>query len=189
MAGQELFRIIDGSGVLVDAKVPQSRLAGLSTGSEAQISGADLSKPVSAKVRSILPIVGTTDRTATVRLEVKGGPLLKVGGLYQATLHPKSETGLVVPDGAVLHSGKRDVVFLALGDGRFRPQEVKTGPVAGGMVLVREGLEAGDEVVVSAQFLLDGESRLQAALDQMSAGAEDAPAPKANPHAGMAGMP
>lgn len=87
------------------------------------------------------------------------------------TLHPKSETGLLVPDGAVLHSGTRDVVFVSLGAGRFRPQEVKTGPADGGQILVREGLEAGDEVVVSAQFLLDGESRLQAALDQMQAGA------------------
>jgi len=170
MAGQELFRIVQGTGVLVDARVPQSRLPGLSTGSTAEITGSDLSSPVKAVVRSILPVVGTNDRTATVRLEVRGKNPLRVGGLYQAVLHPRMETGLVVPDAAVLHSGTRDIVFLALGEGKFRPQVVKTGPSGGGNTLVREGLEAGDEVVVSAQFLLDGESRLQAVLDEMNAG-------------------
>ncbi|HXP90246.1 MAG TPA: efflux RND transporter periplasmic adaptor subunit [Fibrobacteria bacterium] len=169
MAGQELFRIVQGSGVLVDAQVPQSRLPGLSTGSAAEISGSDLAVPVKAVVRSILPVVGAGDRTATVRLEVRGANPLRVGGLYQTQLHPKLETGLVVPDASVLHTGTRDIVFLALGGGRFRPQKVETGPSEGGKTLVRQGLEAGDEVVVSAQFLLDGESRLQAVLDQMDA--------------------
>ena len=171
MAGQELFRIVQGTGVLLDARVPQSRLPGLAPGSAAEISGSDLSSPLKAVVRSILPVVGSSDRTATVRLEVRGKNPLRVGGLYQAVLHPKTETGLVVPDDAVLHSGTRDIVFLALGEGKFRPQVVKTGPSGGGNTLVREGLEAGDEIVVSAQFLLDGESRLQAVLDQMNAGA------------------
>jgi len=172
MEGQELFRIVQGSGVLVDALVPQSRLPGLATGSAAEISGSDLAAPVKAVVRSILPVVGTNDRTATVRLEVRGANPLRVGGLYQAQLHPKLETGLVVPDASVLHTGKRDIVFLALGGGGFRPQQVETGPSEDGKTLVRDGLEAGDEVVVSAQFLLDGESRLQAVLDQMNAGAD-----------------
>jgi Cu(I)/Ag(I) efflux system membrane fusion protein len=171
MAGQELFRIVDGLGVLLDALVPQSRLPGLASGSRAEITGQDLTSPVQAVVRSILPVVGANDRSATVRLEIRGRNSLRVGGLYQAELHPKNETGLVVPDAAVLHSGTRDIVFVALGGGKFRPTEVRTGPSAGGSTLVREGLEAGDEVVVSAQFLLDGESRLQAALDQMNAGA------------------
>jgi Cu(I)/Ag(I) efflux system membrane fusion protein len=169
MAGQELFRIVRGSGVLVDALVPQSRLPGVSTGSVARITGSDLAAPVKAVVRSILPVVGANDRTATVRLEVRGANPLRVGGLYQAELHPKTETGLVVPDAAVLHTGTRDIVFLALGGGRFRPQSVEVGPSEGGETMVREGLEAGDEVVVSAQFLLDGESRLQAVLDEMDA--------------------
>ena len=171
MAGQELFRIVQGRGVLLDAQVPQSRLPGLSTGSSAEISGADLAAPVEASVRSILPVVGANDRTATVRLEVRGANPLRVGGLYQVRLHPKTETGLVVPDASVLHSGTRDIVFLALGGGRFRPQVVEIGPSDGGETLVRQGLEAGDDVVVSAQFLLDGESRLQAVLDEMDAGA------------------
>lgn len=172
MAGQELFRVVRGAGVLVDAKVPQSRLAGLVVGASAEVAGSDLPKPVMAKIRSILPNLDPSDRTATVRLEAQGNPFLRVSGLYQAVLSPKSETGLLVPDAAVLHSGRRDVVFLALGDGRFRPVEVATGPSAGGKTLLRGGIEAGDEVVVSAQFLLDGESRLQAALDQLQAGAD-----------------
>jgi len=113
MAGQELFRVVDGAGVLVDARVPQSRLSGLATGSPAEISGLDLATPVKARVRDILPVLGT-DRTASVRLQIAGKNTIRVGGLYQVSLHPKSETGLVVPDGAVLHSGTRNVVFVAL---------------------------------------------------------------------------
>ena len=95
---------------------------------------------------------------------------VRVGALYQARFQARRETGFVVPQDAVLHTGRRDIVFLALGDGKFRPVEVVLGPSGEGKTLVRSGIEAGDEVVVSAQFLLDGESRLQAALDQLSVG-------------------
>ena len=80
----------------------------------------------------------------------------------------------------MLDSGTRKVVFLALGNGKFEPREVETGPAAGDLVEIRKGLEAGDEVVSGASFLVDSESRLRAALEQMSAkpsqgGADAAP--------------
>ena len=170
MAGQELFRIVSDGPVLLEARVPQERVGAIRPGTEARIEGGSLARPVEGRVESVLPEISRTDRTAAVRLRAGAGAGIRPGGSYQAVLVPRSRAALVVPEGGVLHSGKRDVVFLALGGGRFRPVEVRAGATSGGRTEVLDGVEAGDEVVVSAQFLLDGESRLQAALDQMRAG-------------------
>lgn len=175
MAGAELFRIVEGAGVLLEARLPVAQAAQLKTGDVAELTGAGLEKPLTAKVVATLPLVERASRSATVRLAPTKGDL-RIGALYRARFQAKAMTGFVVPQDAVLHSGRRDVVFLALGDGRFQPAEVKLGATANGRTLVLSGVEAGDEVVVSAQFLLDGEGRLQAALDQLTAGAEAAPA-------------
>jgi multidrug efflux pump subunit AcrA (membrane-fusion protein) len=71
---------------------------------------------------------------------------------------------LVVPDDAVLDTGLRSVVFVSVGEGRFVPREVTVGDRAGGQAQILEGIEAGDQVVVKATFLLDSESRIRAAL-------------------------
>jgi len=175
MAGAELFRIVEGNGVLLEARLPVAEAALLKAGDVAELTGAGLEKPLAARVVATLPLVDRASRSATVRLSATKGEL-RIGALYQARFQAKAATGFVVPQDAVLHSGKRDVVFLALGDGRFQPAEVKLGATSSGKTLVLSGVEAGDEVVVSAQFLLDGEGRLQSALDQMTAGAEAAPA-------------
>ena len=73
---------------------------------------------------------------------------------------------LLVPQSAVLHAGDRSFVFLALGEGRFRPREVTIGLRAGERVEVLAGLEGGEEVVASGTFLIAAESRLRAALEQ-----------------------
>jgi Cu(I)/Ag(I) efflux system membrane fusion protein len=82
----------------------------------------------------------------------------------------------------VLDSGTRKVVFVALGDGKFEPREVETGPAAGEQVEIRRGLEAGEEVVSGAAFLVDSESRLRAALAQMGAKADAKAAPSTPQH-------
>ena len=176
MAGAELFRIVEGAGVLLEARLPVAEAALLKAGDAAELTGAGLATALVAKVVAVLPQVERTSRSATVRLTLAKGGEIRIGALYQARFQAKATTGFVVPQDAVLRSGRREVVFLDLGNGRFRPVEVRTGTTSGGKTLVLEGVEAGDEVVVSAQFLLDGESRLQAALDQMMAGAESAPA-------------
>ena len=90
----------------------------------------------------------------------------------EAVLKTGTRKGLLVPLDAVLDSGTRKVVFVALGDGKFEPREVVTGPATGDLVEVRKGLEAGDEVVTGAAFLVDSESRLRAALASLGAKAE-----------------
>jgi Cu(I)/Ag(I) efflux system membrane fusion protein len=168
MAGQELFRIVAGSGALLEARLPMNA-ASVRPGDQAEVTGAGIGK-VSAKVVSLVPQLDRSSRSVIVRLSLEKAADIRIGAQYQVSFTPYREAGMIIPENAVLHSGKRDVVFLALGDGKFRPVEVVLGPIAGGKVLVRSGLELGDEVVVSAQFLLDGESRLQSALDQLDAG-------------------
>jgi Cu(I)/Ag(I) efflux system membrane fusion protein/cobalt-zinc-cadmium efflux system membrane fusion protein len=79
-----------------------------------------------------------------------------------------SEAALVVPQEAVIDSGTRKLVFVALGKGRFQPREVRIGVEGdGNLYQILEGLSAGEEVVVSAQFMLDSESRLREAIQKM----------------------
>ena len=85
-----------------------------------------------------------------------------------ANVSLRAERGerLVVPQSAVLYGGERSFVFRALGDGRFRPQAVQVGLRSGEQVEILTGLEAGDEIVTSATFLIASESRLRAAMAQ-----------------------
>lgn len=166
MAGQELYRIVEGAGSLLEARIPLSAAA-VRSGDLARVRGDGI-QVGSARVVSVVPEVERSTRSAVVRLAPQKGVSIRVGAQYQVEFDGNPEKGLVVPENAVLHSGTRDVVFLALGGGKFRPVVVTTGPTSDGRTLLRTGLEAGDEVVVSAQFLLDGESRLRSALDQLT---------------------
>jgi Cu(I)/Ag(I) efflux system membrane fusion protein len=102
---------------------------------------------------------------------------------------PKREV-LVVPDSAVIDSGTRQTVLVALGEGRFEPREVKTGARGDNYVEVRDGLKEGEQVVVAANFLIDAESNLKAAFSGMGAApASAASAPAAGaPSAGHRGQ-
>jgi Cu(I)/Ag(I) efflux system membrane fusion protein len=83
-------------------------------------------------------------------------------------LKSQARKGLTVPIDAVLDSGARKIVFVALGEGRFEPREVETGANLGESVEVRSGLKLGEAVVTRANFLVDSESRLRAALAQFA---------------------
>lgn len=123
-----------------------------------------------ARVAFIDPVLDPKTRTAKVRLVV-ANPRgeLKPDMFGDAVIHAGQRKGLTVPLDAVLDSGTRKVVFVALGDGRFAPREVETGPSAGDRVEIRKGLAAGESVVTGAAFLVDSESSLRAALAQMAA--------------------
>jgi Cu(I)/Ag(I) efflux system membrane fusion protein len=129
-----------------------------------------------ARVAFVDPVLDPKTRTAKVRLVVanpKGE--LKPDMFGDAVVHAGLRRGLTVPLDAVLDSGTRKVVFLALGDGKFVPRVVETGGSEGDRVEIRSGLSEGDEVVSGAAFLVDSESRLRSALAQMGSG-KDAPA-------------
>jgi Cu(I)/Ag(I) efflux system membrane fusion protein len=83
-------------------------------------------------------------------------------------LEGRDRSGLRVPADAVIRSGTKDVVFIALGDGKFSPREVQLGAHNGSEVEVRNGLKAGQQVVTRANFLVDSESQLRASLAAMT---------------------
>jgi Cu(I)/Ag(I) efflux system membrane fusion protein len=133
------------------------------------------------RVAFVDPVLDPKSRTLRVRIEVanpKGE--LKPDMFGEAVLKAGTRKGLLVPLDAVLDSGTRKVVFVALGEGKFEPREVETGPASGDQVEIRRGLAAGDEVVTGASFLVDSESRLRAALAQLGAKA-DGPVSPATP--------
>jgi multidrug efflux pump subunit AcrA (membrane-fusion protein) len=80
-------------------------------------------------------------------------------------LEARREQGIVVPDSAVIDTGARQVVFVEASPGLFEPRDVRAGPRSEGQVIVRSGLREGEQVAVAANFLLDSESRLRAALN------------------------
>ena len=82
-------------------------------------------------------------------------------------LKAKGDEALAVPQTAVLDTGSRKLVFVSRGEGRFDPREIKTGYLAGGYYQVLEGLAPGEQVVTSANFLIDSESQLSTAVGQM----------------------
>jgi Cu(I)/Ag(I) efflux system membrane fusion protein len=114
------------------------------------------------------PILDPKTRTAKVRLEF-ANPVgeLKPEMFGEAILQGPSHKGLLIPRDAVLDAGTTKVAFVALGHGKFEPREITVGGSVGERIEIRSGLSAGDEVVVRANFLVDSESRLKAALAQM----------------------
>ncbi|MET0342406.1 MAG: efflux RND transporter periplasmic adaptor subunit, partial [Polyangiales bacterium] len=121
----------------------------------------------SGKVSYVDPLLDPKTRTVRVRLAVPNPTgVLRPEMFGDVVLHGSEREGLRVPADAVIESGTRSVVFVALGEGKFRPREVKLGHRLGDDVEVLAGLAAGENVVVGANFLLDSESRLRSTLQR-----------------------
>jgi Cu(I)/Ag(I) efflux system membrane fusion protein len=121
-------------------------------------------------VNAILPEVNATTRTLKARIELAnpGGRL--VPGMF-ATIDfapTRLSSVVLVPSEAVIRTGKRTIVIVAQGVGRFLPVDVETGSESRGQTEIRKGLRDGDSVVVSGQFLIDSEANLKAAITRMS---------------------
>jgi Cu(I)/Ag(I) efflux system membrane fusion protein/cobalt-zinc-cadmium efflux system membrane fusion protein len=116
-------------------------------------------------VNFIYPQVDMTTRTARVRVIFPNPGLKLMPGMFvNAVLQVRAGTQLVIPASGVLQSGTRQVVFVNRGDGYLEPREVELGARAGEDFIVLKGLKEGEEIVTSANFLIDSESQLQAAL-------------------------
>jgi len=174
MPGEPLYRIVDLSTMWVVAEVFEQDLGGVRIGQEAVTSvKAYPGRSFSGRVAFVYPTVGAETRTARVRIEIPNPDELLKAGMYAtveiaAPLDAKDV--LAVPESAVLDSGARQVVLIDHGDGRFEPRAVSLGERADGYVAVLGGVEAGESVVVSANFLIDAESNLKAALSGFSGG-------------------
>ena len=185
-AGATLFRIAGLGSVWVVAEVPEAQAAALVPGSRVEVSVAAYpGEKLSGRVTSILPELNAATRTLRARIEVPNASgKLKPGMFANVQLAGSGRETLVVPGDAVIRTGERNVVIVAEGKGQFRPVEVEIGMEAGGSTEIRKGLKAGDQVVVSGQFLIDSEASLRSALDRLQ-GPETAPtAQAAGKHAG-----
>lgn len=170
-AGEHQYIIADLSTVWVDVDVYEYELPWVRKGMAAEMELAYMpGNRLKGKVLFIYPYLNTKTRTAKVRLQFSNPDYRLKPGMY-ADIYLKSSLGknaLVVPQEAVIFSGVRRLVFISLGRGRFRPREVKLGvEVNQNEYQVLNGLEEGEEIVLSAQFMLDSESRLQEAIQKM----------------------
>jgi len=169
MSGELLFRIADLSTVWLIAEVFEQDIGGVRPGQAVQVHiNTYPDKLFSGKVGFIYPTLATETRTVKVRIELPNGEGLLKPGLYGSVMlatQGDKDAHLAVPDSAVIDSGMRQIVLLQRSAGQFEPRTVKLGLQADGYREVLEGLEAGDEVVTRANFLIDAESNLKSALD------------------------
>lgn len=169
--GEVLYQVTDLSSVWVLADVFEQDIAEVTPGARARITlAAHPGRDFSGTVDYVYPTLDEKTRTVPVRI-VLANPqhLLKPAMYAQVELQSRATAPVpAVPDSALIDSGRRRIVLVQRGEGRFEPREVQTGQQGEGYVEVRQGLQAGERVVVAANFLIDAESNLQAALQAMS---------------------
>jgi membrane fusion protein, copper/silver efflux system len=170
-AGDHQYEIVDLSTVWVDVDIYEYELPWVRQGMPAEMDLAYIpGKRFTGKVLYVYPYLDAKTRTAKLRLEFPNPDYLLKPEMY-ANVYLKSAVShdsLVIPQEAVLQSGVRNLVFISLGKGKFQPRQVKIG-VEGNHdeYQVLSGLTEGEEIVVSAQFMLDSESRLREAILKM----------------------
>jgi Cu(I)/Ag(I) efflux system membrane fusion protein len=178
MPGDELYRLSDISVVWVIAEVPESDIGRIALGAPASITiRAYPGEVFKGKVAFVLPQLKAETRTAQVRIELPNPDFRLLHLMYaDITIETgQQEPVLAIPTSAVIDSGKRQVAILEQGGGRFKPVAIKLGRIGNGYVEIREGLKAGDSIVTRANFLLDAESNLKAALATLTSGEGAAP--------------
>jgi Cu(I)/Ag(I) efflux system membrane fusion protein len=178
MAGAPLFRISGLSTVWANAEVPESQAALVRPGAMVRAqSPAAPGVSFEGRVQAILPDVNAATRTLKARLELANPGFRLVPGMFVSMqfMDTRGENVLLVPTEAVIQTGKRTVVMVAEENGKFRPVEVQAGIESSGQTEIKRGLQAGQKVVVSSQFLIDSE----ASLKGVEARLNDAPKPTA----------
>ena len=171
MTGAPLFRINGLSTVWVNAEVPESKAAWLAPGSLAEAHAVAFpDQTFRGKVEALLPEVDLATRTLTARIELANpGQRLLPGMFVTVSIAPMNASPvLLVPTEAVIETGKRRVVIVAEGNGRFAPVDVDVGAEANGQSEIRKGLKAEQKVVISGQFLIDSEASLKATVSRMA---------------------
>ena len=180
-AGMKLYRLADLSIVWVQSQIYEQDLPFVSVGQEAQVSLSYLpDRKFNGRVTYIYPVVDEKTRTGRVRMEFHNpGFFLKPGMFATVQLHAElSADALLVPDSSILRSGETTTVFVALEGGKFDPRTVTLGPRSeNNMYQVLSGLNEGEHVVTSGQFMLDSESQLREAIQKMLNPAAPSPSP------------
>jgi Cu(I)/Ag(I) efflux system membrane fusion protein/cobalt-zinc-cadmium efflux system membrane fusion protein len=171
MAGEELLQIADLSRVWVNAELYEQDLPWVQVGQQARVELPYApGKALTGKVDFLYPYLDGETRTVKARIVFSNPDAQLKPDMYANVTIDTAEIkgALTVPEDAVLRSGTGALVFVALGDGKFEPRPVELGVSGGdGFVQIRSGLRVGEDVVTSAQFMLDSESRLREAIRKM----------------------
>jgi Cu(I)/Ag(I) efflux system membrane fusion protein/cobalt-zinc-cadmium efflux system membrane fusion protein len=171
--GMNLYRIADVSTIWADVEVFENQIPWLRLGQRATIElPYESGRRVTGHVRYLYPFLTEETRALKVSIELPNpGARLRVGMYANVIFDVPSATGvLAVPEEAVIRSGTRNVIVIALGEGRFHVRDVVLGVNGNGLWEVKTGLDEGEQVVVSAQFLIDSESSLREAIRKITSG-------------------
>ena len=164
--GTKLYSVADLSSVWVYAQLFQNDIGRVAVGNPAEITVDSYpGRTFPGRVSFIWPQLDKDTRTAKVRLEIPNSEMkLSLGMFVNIRLDLPMGRQLVVPASAIFHTGEKQIAFIDKGDGHFEPREIETAARAGDDVVIAKGLRAGERIVTSANFLIDSESQLQAAL-------------------------
>lgn len=167
----ELYYIADLSGVWLIVTLYEYDVASISIGDRADIHlPYDPSKLLTGKISYIYPEIEAETRTARARLEIENpGQSLKPGMFANVEIKKDLGEAIVIPDDSVIDTGLRRIVFVKSKATLFEPREVKTGARVSDGFIVLSGLKDGEEIVASAHFLIDAESKMKAALEKGAA--------------------
>ena len=169
--GMIVYRITDYSHVWVVGDIYQQDIPLISTGQHVEVLlDYNQGKTFTGKISWIAPELDPQSRTLRVRVNLKNTPDLAIKPGMNATILIRTAMAkdvLTIPEQALIRSGLRTLVIVARGEGLFEPREVKAGQSAGGYTEILEGIFEKDEIVVSSQFLIDAESNLKAAVQNM----------------------
>lgn len=169
-AGEPMFEIAGLDRVWILADVYETELGLARVGAPAKVNLSYLpGRTFEGRVTFVTPTVDPMTRTAKVRIEVDNRDgALKPEMFAEVIIEEPARSVVVVPESSVLSTGTRSVLFVVKDDGTFEPRDVETGTKSDRYVEVRRGVEPGEKVATQANFLIDSESRLKAALAQMS---------------------
>jgi Cu(I)/Ag(I) efflux system membrane fusion protein len=171
--GDALFRIVDHSVVWALADIAERDIALIAPGQKVDVRPRAYSdRTFKGKVALIYPHLNMETRTARVRIELPNPDGLLRGDMYAEVeiAAGGNEKALTVPESAVIDTGKRQVAIVDKGEGRFEPREVKIGRRGEGLVEIKSGVSENERVVTAANFLIDAESNLKAALRALDQG-------------------
>jgi len=170
-AGMNLYKFADLSTIWVDVEIFENQVPWMQLGQQALIElPYEPGKKYVGRVRYLYPFFNKKTRTMKVSIELQNPGQKLRANMYANVVFevPSARNVLAVPEEAVIHSGRRNVVVLDRGNGTFQAVEVTLGVNGSGLWEVKEGLEDGAVVVVSAQFLIDSESNLQEAIRKIT---------------------
>ncbi|MCY1274428.1 Multidrug resistance protein MdtA [compost metagenome] len=190
--GTTLFRLADLSRIWVIAEVPEGQARAIAAGQAVKVLPTGTTEPLAGKIDTVLPDINPATRTIKVRIVLPNQGRQLLPGMFVTARFDGGEQKevLMIPLESVIRTGRRSIVMVDAGTAGFMATDIKTGREAAGMVEVLEGLQAGQKVVTSGQFLIDSEASLRGTADRMGASptaspAASAPAAAAPGHEGL----